>query len=254
VRAERGRGVGLPRESTGSGVSSADHASALAACSAPGGRAASASTTSSARLLSDARGTTSSTKPRASASVAGKRAPARIACNAAALPTMRGKVWVAPPTGIIPIRRQRDDTAVSAGGRGARAEPNPTAVLHRHDRGAAPLAGPTRRAPARVAHREHARRRAELAQVGPGGEVVAGRGEQERAHTRVDDDHGEELAQLVACRDVVHVDRRVVELELHDRTVTMGSDARLAHAVPQETAPRSAASRCPTALERTRPP
>ena len=86
--------------------------------------------------------------------------------------------------------------------------------------------------PARVAHREQRRRRAELAEVGAGGEVVARRGEHDDAHVGVGDDRGEHLAERVARRDVVDVDRWMVELDLGDaRRGACTCEAAVSHRV-----------------------
>ena len=80
----------------------------------PPGRAAKAAAHREGPVGSSARGTTSSTKPRPSASAAAKRVPVRIAWSAAAFPTIRGSVCVAPPTGIMPTRASGNATVQSS--------------------------------------------------------------------------------------------------------------------------------------------
>ena len=95
------------------------------------------------------------------------------------------------------------------------AEPDRVAVHrreHRHlDR---PQQTPHVSAPTRVAHGPDRGRGPELLEVGAGREVITGGSEQHDPHTGIGDHAGEHLAERVSGRDVVDVDRRVIEHDL----------------------------------------
>ena len=178
---------------TSSGRSSAAHTAALAARTAAVGRAASArDELVGARRGARARAPPRRRSPGPARRAAGMRSPVITAISAALVPTTRGSVWLAPPAGSMPDPRlgQRDHAVVGrdphvALQRELEAEPDRVA-LHRRDHRHRDRAQQTPHVatPPGVAHREHRRRGAELLEVGTGGEVVAGGGEQRRRARR----------------------------------------------------------------------
>ena len=233
---------------TGSGRSSADHTSALAARTAAAGQAASAAATASTRSCNSAPGTTSSTNPRVRGGGCEAGAGEDRVKRRAVADDPRQRLGGAAHRDHADARLgQRDRAVVGCEADVAverELEPEADAVaLHRddHRRGHRLQQTPHVATPAGIAHREQAGRGAELAQVGTGREVVAGRAEHDRPHRLVDDQRGEQVAELVAHAHVVHVDRRVVESQLHH----IGVVARRQHGAGSSAA--SSASRCPTA-------